>query len=271
MRSGAALRELLTELAFVLLPRGMTPKRFSELTRSAFVEAAAGISKLRNGRVNYSRVAAQTGLTRADVKRVLKSDVFDSVRHDHTALERVIDGWRTDREFSTRPGHPKSLQIAGPKSSFARLVKKYGGDVPQRAVLDELRRIRAVSDNGGSIKLRLAHLRRRHNFAFLSPVIPALVDALRIAAKRSNSTSSPSIHRLNLPVETEVDLTIVRDRCVSGAQSLLDGLSHSLGTQVTIPKRGRAPRYSFTITILLAENRAIRNLKRSATTRTVSI
>jgi Family of unknown function (DUF6502) len=252
------LRELLTELAFVLLPRGMTPKRLSELLRSAFVEAAADISRLRNGKVNYSRVAAQTGLARADVKRVLSEDAFGVARYGQTAIERVIDAWRTDRQFSTGPERPKTLQIAGSKSSFARLVKKYGGDVPYRAVLDELRRIGAVRTNSDGICLQMAHVRRRYNFAFLSPVIPALIDGLRIAAKRSDSKASASIHRLSLPAETEVDLAIVRDRCTSGAQSLIDGLRHSLGTQAAIPKRRRRPGYAFTITVLLAETRATR-------------
>jgi hypothetical protein len=59
-------------------------------------------------------------------------------------------------------------------------------------------------------------------------------------------------------VETEVDLTLVRDRCAASAKSMLDGLGHSLGRQVTLPARGRTPAYSFTITVLLAENQATR-------------
>jgi hypothetical protein len=259
MRGAAVLRELLTELAFVLLPRGMTPKRFGELVRSAFVQAAADMSRLRNGRVNHSRVAAQTGLTRADVKRLLRQNVFASAHRGQTAVERVIDGWRTDREFATRPGHPKRLKISGPRGSFARLVRKYGGDVPHRAVLDELRRIGAVNDIDSSVQLQGSpHLRQRHDFGFLSPVLPALVDGLRIASKKAGSNTASSIHRLNLPAETEVDLAIVRDRCTSSAQSMLNGLAHSLGTQVAVPRSRRPPTHSFSVTILLAENRATR-------------
>src|SRR5271154_1631986 len=132
IRGGAGLQGLLTELAAALLPRGMTPKRFSELARSAFVQAAADLSKLRNGRVNHSRVAAQTGLTRADVKRLLWQNGFDAGGHDKTPVENVIEGWRADRAFVTRPGHPRCLPISGSNVSFARLVKKYGGDVPHR-------------------------------------------------------------------------------------------------------------------------------------------
>ena len=260
MRGVAVLEELLTELALVLLPRGMTPKRFCELVRSAFVQAAADISRLRNGRVNHSRVAAQTGLTRADVKRLLRNNVSASAHHGQTAVEKVIDGWRTDREFVERPGHPKRLRISGQRGSFARLVRKHGGDVPHRAVLDELRRIGVVSDSDGSVQLQSSpHLRQRHDFAFLSPVLPALVDGLRIASKKGGPNPASSIHRLDVPAATEVDLSIIRDRCTSSAQSMLNGLAHSLGTQVTVPRSRRNPAYSISVTILLAENRAKRS------------
>jgi Family of unknown function (DUF6502) len=258
IRGAAILQELLTELAFALLPRGMTPKRFNELARCAFVRAAADMSRPSKGRVNYSRVAAQTGLTRADVKRSLKYNFFASPSLGQTPLEKVIDGWRTDRRFG-KNGRPKRLKISGSNGSFAYLVRKYGGDVPHRAVLDELRRIDVVTNDGSRVRLQSPlHLRRRHDFEFLSPVLPALVDGLRIASSRAGLRASSSIHRLSLPVETEVDLTLVRDRCVSSAKSMLDGLGHSLGRQVTLPSRGKTPAYSFTITVLLAENQAKR-------------
>jgi hypothetical protein len=256
IRGAAGLQGLLTELASALLSRGMTPKRFSELARSAFVRAAADLSRLRNGRVNHSRVAAQTGLTRADVKRLLWQDGFDAASRDKTPVESVIEGWRADRAFVTRPGHPRRLPISGSNASFARLVRKYGGDVPHRAVLDELRRIGAVSDANGSVLLRASpQLSQRHNYAFLSPVLPALIDGLRIASKKPGPHVSSSIYRLSLAAETEVDLAIVRDRCTSSAQSMLDGLANSLGPQVTVPRRRRSPAYSLAVTILLAESR----------------
>jgi hypothetical protein len=259
MRGAAVLQHLFTELAFVLLPRGMTPKQFGELARLAFVRAAADISKLQNGRVNHSRVAALTGLTRADVKRLLKHGLFESSLRGQSALERVIDGWHTDHEFFTSAGHPKRLQIAGPRGSFVRLVSKYGGDVPHRAVLDELRRIGAVKEADGLVALQPSHhLRWRHDFGFLSPVLPALVDGLRIASTTGSKDAASSIHRLSIPVETDLDLTIVRDRCTSSAQSMLHGLANSLGTRVTVPRKKRRPGYSFAITILLAERRPSR-------------
>jgi len=254
VRGAAPLRDLLTELALVLLARGMTPKRFAELARCAFVQAAAQTSRLRNGRVNYSRVAAQTGLTRANVKRLLGGHVVNSAHHGQTAIERVIDGWRTDREFVTRTGRPKRLEISGPRRSFVSLVRKHGGDIPHRAVLDELSRIGAVRRSDDTVQLHgSAQLRHRHNFTFLSPVLPALVDGLRIASRSAGANGLSSIQRLNLSAESEADLAIVRNRCTSSAQSMLDGLGHSMSRRATVQRRGRKPPYLFAVTVLLAE------------------
>jgi hypothetical protein len=256
LRGAAALQRLLTELAYVLLPRGMTPKRFAELAKSAFVHAAADISKTRSGRVNHSRIAAQTGLTRADVKRLLGYKTFDPGRVGKAALEKVIDGWRTDREFVTKAGRTRVLKISGPRRSFARLVRKYGGDVPHRAVLDELLRAGAVRDSAGTVRLHgSAHLRERNNLAFLSSVLPALVDGLRIASKNTEPNAPSAIQRLTLPAKTDVDLAILRGRCATSVQTMLDGLAHSLGTQVTAPRRRGTPAHWVAITVLLAENK----------------
>jgi hypothetical protein len=254
LQGAAVLQSLLSELALVLLPRGMTPKRFSELARCAFVQAAADIARMRNGRVNHSRVAALTGLTRADVKRLLNRNGFES-QGGKAAVERVIHGWRTDGEFAVYPGRAKPLRIVGRRGSFARLVKKYGGDVPHRAVLEELRRLGAVHDSLGTVQLRRSlNLRQRNNYKFLSPVLPVLIDSLRVASRR-DSSNIPSVQRLNIRAETEVDLVTVRERCASSARSMLDGLAHSFDLQVGPAGRGRTPAHVFTITVLLSENR----------------
>jgi hypothetical protein len=256
-RGASVLQRLLTELAFVLLPRGMTPKRFGELARSAFVQVAANASKRQNGRVNHSRVAAQTGLSRSDVRRLLSRSVIDSVRADQTPVARVITGWRTDRKFADSDGKPRRLRISGSSISFTSLVKKYGGDIPHRAVLDEMLRIRAVIEANDTVQLQPSlRFEQRQDIGFLSPVLPVLVDGIRIASSKRSAGASSSIYRLSFPVEGEIDLAIVRERCASSVRAMLDGLGQSLGAQVTLPKRTRSSAYSFTVTVLLAENRA---------------
>jgi hypothetical protein len=122
-------------------------------------------------------------------------------------------------------------------------------------VLDELRRIGAVRDSAGTVQLRPSlNLRRRNNFKFLSPVLPLLIDGLRVASRWDGSNIS-SVQRLTIPADTEMDLVTVRERCASGARSMLDGLAHSFGIQVDSSRKGGTPTYFFTITVLLAENR----------------
>jgi len=173
-----------------------------------------------------------------------------------------MDGWLADPEFALRTGQAKQLKIAGHKGSFAHLVKKYGGDVPHRAVLDELRRIAAVTDSDGAVQLRRSlQLRQRNNFAFLSPVVPVLVDALRLASKRDYSGAASSIQTLSIPAETELDLAFVRDRCNSSAQSMLDGLAHSLSAGRRM-RRGSSMR-SISVTVLVADNQPTRSRRKN--------
>jgi Family of unknown function (DUF6502) len=257
LRGDAPVQKFLEALAGVLLARGMTPRRFGELARFAFVRAATERARLRNGRVNQSRVAAQTGLSRADVKRLLlQSAAQQANRLAQAPVERVLDGWRADRQFSGPPGRPRRLRLSGAGPSFVGLVKKYGGDVPHRAVLDELRRIDAVGDDGVSVWLKRSRtLSRRNDYGFLSPVLPVFLDGIGIASQRQSSRSPSSIYRLTLPLENEMDLAIVRERSASSAKSMLEGLGDSLGSSFTVPRRRGRSTCSLTITVMLAESR----------------
>lgn len=254
-RGDFVVQSLLTELACALLRRGLTPKRFTELARLAFVQAAAQGSKLRNGRVNQSRVAAQTGLSRAEVSRLLRRDSVPMRQSSRPApVERVVNGWRTDRVFTDKQGQPRRLRISGATRTFAGLVKKYAGDVPHRALLEELRRLRAIRDDGVCVQLNASRdLRTRHDFSFLSPVLPVLVDCLRIVTGAASSRPSSSIFRLTIPIDDEASLGIVRERSVSSAMSMLDELDNPVGASGAAVTRPEKAACSLTVTILVAE------------------
>lgn len=255
-RSASLLHELMRELAFVLLTQGMTPRSFGELSRVAFAEAAASRSRLLNGKINHSRVAVQTGLSRADVKRLLTRKSDDTqVSSRLTPVERVISGWRNDRQFLSAEGVPKPLPLSGYASSFTVLAKKYAGDVPYRAVLGELERVGAVRLKEDRVHLtKSINLRRREDLTALAAVVPALVDGLHIAS--SSNAPSESVYRLQIPALSELELAFVRDRCSSSAQSMLNGLGHSLGLYAQKSRSKRKKGRLFSISILLAESRA---------------
>jgi hypothetical protein len=255
----ADLRQLLLELALALLPRGITPSGFSKLAREAFIRAAAGHARLRNGKVNHSKVAALTGLPRRDIRRILNLPPASGLEADTTARmpsERVLRGWLTDRRFLTRTGRPKSLALSRGTFSFDRLVKEYAGDVSPRAVLEELMRSRTVRRSGERLSLKASKRPSpRVGLGSLARVIPTLVDGLRIASRHSASTLDSVLYRLRLQAATEAELTLIRQRCSSAVHSLLHGLRESLEHEFTVPIRKRSSTHALTLTILLADTR----------------
>jgi hypothetical protein len=57
---------------------------------------------------------------------------------------RVIAGWVRDRDFLDSDGNPKTLGQEHGIVNFNLLVRRHSGDVPARAILDELLRVGAV-------------------------------------------------------------------------------------------------------------------------------
>jgi hypothetical protein len=254
VRRDAGVKELLTELAVVLLQAGITPKHFAELAKQAFVEAAGTLSKFTNGKINRSRVAVMTGLSRVEVKRLLSEQptMTASIAAQQSRGERVISGWMSDHRFLDRRGHPRRLPIAGARISFTTLVKQFGGDVPHRAVLEELRRLRVVRQIGTRLEL---DARRQvpsgRAAASLSSLVPVLIDGIRLAAKAASVGSDPLIHRLTLTARDLLELAVLQDRASVGIASLLDGLKGSLQRGMT---RGERKKHSLTITAFVVEH-----------------
>jgi hypothetical protein len=136
----AALSRILNPLVRILLRNGISYKTFAEIARSQFVEVARQQSGIGGRKQSVSRIAVITGLTRKEVSRLLKYSVpKDSDKSDryHRAA-RVVSGWLRDKAYWGHGRRPTALPITGPGKTFQQLVKRYGGDVPHRAVLDEL-------------------------------------------------------------------------------------------------------------------------------------
>ena len=73
---------------------------------------------------------------------------------------RIIAAWRREPEFQDANGEPSALSILGPWASFSDIVRRFSGDVPVRAILDELLRIGAVEqlENGTIALLKKAYI-----------------------------------------------------------------------------------------------------------------
>lgn len=155
-RALAACRQLLPPLVRVLIRFGVSAPEFSNVCRQVYVNTAA--ARLANSakRVNKSRIAIVTGLTRAEVTKLLRHRASATATQQwqlHRA-SRVLIGWFTDAEFSSRRGRPRELPLKGRRGSFQALVKRYSGDIPPRAMLDELSEMSAICrQRNGTIRV----------------------------------------------------------------------------------------------------------------------
>ncbi len=142
----SAVSRLLRPLVRLLLRNGMAYADFATLARATYVEVAASDFELPGRKQSVSRVSVLTGINRKEVKRIL-SEPTNITPPENNRAARVISGWMRDDEFTDSAGNPSPLSWGGETSgaSFEALVKKYSGDMTARSVLDELRRVGAVS------------------------------------------------------------------------------------------------------------------------------
>jgi hypothetical protein len=144
-----AVLQLLQPLVRVLLRHGMAYDEFAELARRAYVRVAERDFTLQGRKQTASRISVITGLNRKEVARLQALDgapvdpeLQEAARTMNRAA-RVVVGWVHDHPApgGSAEADPAPLDAA----QFAALVKRHSGDMPARAVLDELRHDGAVS------------------------------------------------------------------------------------------------------------------------------
>jgi hypothetical protein len=142
----AAVLRLLRPLARILLRNGISYCTFADLAKWTFVDVATKEFAIKDRKQSTSRVSVITGLSRREVMRVRKlprPDISESIEK-HNRAARVIAAWRREPEFLNIEGKPASLPMEGNGATFNDLVKRFSGNVPSRAVLDELIHVGAV-------------------------------------------------------------------------------------------------------------------------------
>ena len=151
----AAVLLVLRPLIRVLLRNGMTYRSFADLAKRIYVEVGMDEFGIDGRRQTVSRASILTGLSRKEVQRVLNQGALDDAetRERYNRAARVVAGWVRDKDFVDTNGDPASLPLEG-SHSFGLLVKRYSGDIPSRAILDELMRVGAVErDADGRVRL----------------------------------------------------------------------------------------------------------------------
>ncbi|MDP4639981.1 MAG: DUF6502 family protein [Pseudomonadales bacterium] len=151
----SAIARVLRPLVRVLLRHGFSHGDFNEIAKPVFVEVADSDFRLPGRKQTNARVAMLTGIQRKETGRLMALDPVegDELDQQYNRGVRITAGWRRDSDFLNAAGDPAPLAFDG-EAGFSELVRRYSGDLPARAVLDELRRVGTVSqDKDGMITL----------------------------------------------------------------------------------------------------------------------
>ncbi len=147
-----ALALMFKPLVRLLVSQGLTHAEFSEVAKEVYVEVALRHFE-PSERVNKSRVAVLTGLTRKEVKNVIDRAIESSVlEKTKSRPSRVLSGWYEDPKFTGPYGIPLELSYENQNeglASFIELVKTYSGDMAPRQMLNELLRSGSVVEVDG--------------------------------------------------------------------------------------------------------------------------
>ena len=141
-----AIKRILTPLVRLLIRQGISFAAVSELLSETYIRVAQESFAIEGRKQSVSRIATLTGLSRKKVSEVLGAPTLN-LRHidkQYNRAARVISGWVTDSAYQNSKGQPKALSFDDESTSFSGLVKQFSGDIPPRAILDELLRVGAI-------------------------------------------------------------------------------------------------------------------------------
>ncbi|EHR72779.1 hypothetical protein BurJ1DRAFT_3979 [Burkholderiales bacterium JOSHI_001] len=143
----SAMLQLLRPLCRLLLRHNIPFGVLEELAKHAYVQVAMADFGIPGKKPSMSRASILTGLTRKDVQRLVTGpEPARAVPSDgYNRAARVLTGWARDAHYQDEFGQPLPLSVQDGEHNFAELVRRHSGDMPVRAVLDELVRVGAVA------------------------------------------------------------------------------------------------------------------------------
>jgi len=197
-----ALSLLVDALALLLIQLDVTPARLSEMLRTSFVKAGATLSRKKgSGRPHIARIAAVTGLTRLEVKRIVDAKFqHDSIAVEHESrIFRVVRAWQESPRYS-RFTKAKALKISGAYPSFEALCKEHSGDIPHKAVVAELknRRLIELTKRRGkdfialNIRVRAPDSESIDTLKYVAALVNALGKGDQVLVRQAQYVSTPS-------------------------------------------------------------------------------
>ncbi len=149
-----AARRIFYPLVRILLRNGIPSDALTEMVRQTYVDVASEEFALDGRKQTNARISVITGLNRKEVARLRGNDPLyldDQQRWNRAAT--VLGAWLRDEEFLDRKGDPLDLRFESGVPSFTGLVRKHSGDMQPLAIADELRRVGAIEDVDGKLRM----------------------------------------------------------------------------------------------------------------------
>jgi hypothetical protein len=260
----AAVVRVLRPLVRLLIRNGMSYGSFADLSKRVFVDIADKDFSIEGKKQTVSRVSVITGLSRKEVARVQSLPVVadDTAQQEqYNRAARIISGWVNDEDYQDDQGQPALLPVEGSEISFASLVKKYSGDVPVRALLDELLRVGAVlkQDNKMLTLKERAYVPRAgdlENVAILGVDVAGLLNTIdnNLQPEQKQALFQRKVYYDNLPEEALEEL---RAMTREHGQVLLEKLNKWMVQQDrdTSDKKNGTGRFAAGVGVYLFEER----------------
>lgn len=221
-----SVAELLQALAPTLVESGVTAHQIADLAKDALIAAASPGARMASGRINHSKVAALTGLTRVEV-RIRTSPRSKPRQTPIRALDRsarAVAGWTRDPQFLDKKGRPMRLTLRGRFSGFQSLVRKHSGDVPPRAVLEALKAKGLVEIVDGAVQLKPTRVSQQASTGTaLLELSPYLENLIRTAA--TSASRLGYAHAVTLVADSPTHEIVLTDRAVEILASAIAALT----------------------------------------------
>lgn len=214
-------------LVRLLIAQGVTHAEFAETAKEVYVETALRHFET-DGKVNKSRIAILTGLTRKEVKNVIDRALSSQVQEKtYSRPARVLTGWYSDPAFQGPYGIPLELPYESSETdspSFTELVRRYSGDMAPRQMLNQLVESGSVVEIEGRYKA----INRAYTHSQLSePSIKRLGEV----GYRVFSTAAKNIDRKSDTDRHFDRMVYADDGCTDEVLELFDGYIRKHGQQ----------------------------------------
>jgi hypothetical protein len=136
------------------LREGLTYPHFAAIAQMAFVESAAKDFAEKGMRSSVASISALTGLQAEQIHSVMREqERYESIAAlaISNPFAEVLHGWHNDRDYVGPYGFPVDLPFKEGPLNFTALANRHAPGVSPQTILQELKRIGAVTEVGTNV------------------------------------------------------------------------------------------------------------------------